>query len=155
HAPNLLPEDCGMIRDQRRAGQLAGGSRCHGVRVGYVHVWSYAGGAYQRALEDLIADGPLRDADALVWDLRNGWGGAQPQYLDLFNPNASATQVTDRSADTRIEDVKWRKPVAMLVNGGTRSDKEVFAYGFKRYGLGEVIGTRTAGAVLAASVFLM
>ena len=51
-----------------------------GVRVGYVHVWSYAGWAYQRALENLIADGELRDADALVWDLRGGWGGAEPQY---------------------------------------------------------------------------
>jgi len=83
--------------------------------------------------------------------------GAAPSrsISTLFNPNASTTQVTDRSADTRIEDVKWRKPVAMLVNGGTRSGKEVLAYGFKRYGLGEVIGTRTAGAVLAASVFLM
>jgi carboxyl-terminal processing protease len=127
----------------------------NGVRVGYVHVWSYAGGAYQRALEDLIADGPLRDADALVWDLRDGWGGAEPQYLDLFNPNAPTMQVTDRSGHTRIVDVKWRKPVVMLVNGGTRSGKEVLAYGFKRYRLGEIIGTRTAGAVLAASVFLM
>jgi len=127
----------------------------NGVRVGYVHVWSYAGGAYQRALEDLIADGPLRDADALVWDLRDGWGGAEPQYLDLFNRNAPTMQLTDRSGHTRIEDVKWRKPVVMLINGGTRSGKEVLAYGFKRYRLGEIIGTPTAGAVLAASVFLM
>jgi carboxyl-terminal processing protease len=127
----------------------------NGVRVGYVHVWSYAGGAYQRALEDLIADGPLRDADALVWDLRDGWGGAEPQYLDLFNPNAPTMQVTDRDGHTRIQDVKWRKPVVMLVNRGTRSGKEVLAYGFKRYRLGEIIGTQTAGAVLAASVFLM
>jgi len=80
----------------------------NGVRVGYVHVWSYAGGAYQRALEDLIADGPLRDADALVWDLRDGWGGAEPQYLDLFNPNAPTMQVTDRDGHTRMQDVKWR-----------------------------------------------
>jgi carboxyl-terminal processing protease len=43
-------------------------SAANGVRVGYVHVWSYAGGVYQRALEDQIVDGPLRDADALVWD---------------------------------------------------------------------------------------
>jgi len=127
----------------------------NGVRVGYVHVWSYAGSAYQRALEDQIVDGPLRDADALVWDLRDGWGGARPQYLDLFNPNAPTMQMTDRSGHIRIEDVKWRKPVAMLVNRGTRSGKEVLAFGFKEYHLGEIIGTQTAGAVLAASVFLM
>jgi len=55
----------------------------------------------------------------------------------------------------RFEDVKWRKPVAMLVNRGTRSGKEVLAYGFKTYGIGEVIGTPTARAVLASSAFLM
>ena len=66
---------------------------------------------YQRALEDLIADGPFRDADALVWDLRDGWGGAEPQYLDLFNPHAPTMQVTDRNGQPAC-DVKWRKPVA-------------------------------------------
>jgi C-terminal processing protease CtpA/Prc len=53
--------------------------------------------------------------------------------------------------DREFENVKWRKPVAMLVNAGTRSGKEVLAYGFKKHKLGEVIGTRTEGAVLAAT----
>src|ERR1700752_5298604 len=43
----------------------------------------------------------------------------------------------------------------MLVNGGTRSGKEILAYGFKKYRLGEVIGSRTEGAVLAATAFLI
>jgi carboxyl-terminal processing protease len=64
-------------------------------------------------------------------------------------------QVTDRDGDSEFEDVKWRKPVAMLVNGGTRSGKEILAYGFKKYRLGEVIGTRTEGAVLAATAFFI
>jgi carboxyl-terminal processing protease len=127
----------------------------NGIRIGYVHVWSYAGEAYQRALEDLIATGPLRDADALIWDLRDGWGGAQPHYLDLFNARGPTLRITERSGATDFENVKWRKPVAMLINGGTRSGKEVLAYGFKKYHLGEIIGTPTARAVLAASAFLM
>ncbi len=131
---------------------IAGGNNS---RIGYVHVWSYAGGRYQAALEDLIAEGPLRDADALVWDLRGGWGGAQPEYLDLFNPRAPTMQTTDRDGKTDMVDVKWRKPVAMLINGGTRSGKEVLAYGFKEYRLGELIGVRTEGAVLAATAFLI
>jgi len=48
-----------------------------------------------------------------------------------------------------------RKPVVILINGGTRSGKEILAYGFKTYGLGEVVGTRTAGAVLAGRAFLL
>jgi carboxyl-terminal processing protease len=125
------------------------------ARIGYVHVWSYAGRRYQSALEQLIAEGPLRDADALVWDLRDGWGGAEPQYPDLFNARAPTMQVTDRNGETGQVNVKWRKPVAMLINAGTRSGKEVLAYGFKKYQLGELVGTRTEGAVLAATAFLI
>jgi carboxyl-terminal processing protease len=126
-----------------------------GRSIGYVHVWSYAGYAYQEALERLLSEGILRDVDALIWDLRDGWGGAVPEYLDLFNPRAPTMLVTDRSGAHEFKNVKWRKPVAMLVNGGTRSGKEVLAYGFKKYRLGEVIGTRTEGAVLAATAFLI
>jgi carboxyl-terminal processing protease len=124
-------------------------------RVGYVLVWCYAGFIYQRALEYLLSQGALKDADALIWDLRDGWGGAQPEYLDLFNARAPTMQVTDRSGKNEFVNVKWRKPVAMLINGGTRSGKEVLAYGFKKYRLGELIGTRTEGAVLAATAFLI
>ncbi|MET4804391.1 S41 family peptidase [Bradyrhizobium sp. LB11.1] len=127
----------------------------NGRRIGYVHVWCYAGTIYQRALEQLLSQGALKDADALIWDLRDGWGGAQPEYLDLFNARAPTMQVTGRSGTSEFVNVKWRKPVAMLINGRTGSGKEVLAYGFKKYGLGELIGTRTEGAVLAATAFLI
>jgi carboxyl-terminal processing protease len=129
--------------------------RANGRSIGYVHVWCYAGSVYQRTLEHLLSQSPLNDADALIWDLRDGWGGAIPGYLDLFNTRAPTMQVTDRSGASELENVKWRKPVAMLVNGGTRSGKEILAYGFKKYRLGEVIGNRTEGAVLAATAFLI
>ena len=125
----------------------------NGRRIGYVHVWCYVGSIHQRALEHLLSQG--KDADALIWDLRDGWGGAQPEYLDLFNARAPTMQVTDQSGTAEFVNVKWRKPVAMLINGGTRSGKEVLAYGFKKYRLGELIGTRTEGAVLAATAFLL
>lgn len=127
----------------------------NGRSIGYVHVWCYAGSAYQRTLEHLLSQSPLNAADALIWDLRDGWGGAIPGYLDLFNTRAPTLQVTDRNSAGELENVKWRKPVAMLVNGGTRSGKEILAYGFKKYRLGEVIGSRTEGAVLAATTFLI
>ena len=126
-----------------------------GARIGYIHVWSYAGERYQDGLAEEIAHGKLKDADALVWDLRDGWGGAQPDYLDIFNPRGPTMLVTARDGDQEDVNVKWRKPVALLINGGTRSGKEVLAYGFKKYGLGPVIGTKSEGAVLAARAFLM
>jgi carboxyl-terminal processing protease len=151
--PAELHPNAMFLRGLQASAHIIGAG--NNARVGYVHVWSYAGGRYQSALEDLIADGPLRDADALVWDLRDGWGGAQPEYLDLFNPRAPTMQVRARNGETGLVDVKWRKPVAMLINGGTRSGKEVLAYGFKEYRIGELIGNRTEGAVLAATAFLV
>jgi carboxyl-terminal processing protease len=126
-----------------------------GVRIGYIHVWSYARNDYQELLAGQISTGPLKDADALIWDLRDGWGGAVPDYLDIFNARAPTMVVTDRGGGHSVVNAKWRKPVALLINGGTRSGKEVLAYGFKKYGYGPVIGTRSAGALLAARAFLL
>ena len=64
-------------------------------------------------------------------------------------------ELTDRDGDHDVVNVKWRKPAALLINGGSRSGKEVLAYGFKKYQVGEVIGTRTAGALLAGRAFLL
>ncbi len=126
-----------------------------GAKIGYIHVWSYAGEQYQQLLERQLWSGKLKDADALVWDLRDGWGGAQAEYLHLFNGRAPTTILINRDRRESVANLAWRKPVAMLVNGGTRSGKEILAYGFKAYGLGEVIGSRTAGAVLAGRAYLL
>ncbi|KAF0218963.1 MAG: periplasmic [Geobacteraceae bacterium] len=126
-----------------------------GRKIGYVHVWSYAGEQYHELLTGEIAFGRLKDADALILDLRDGWGGANPVYLNLFNPKVPVLTNIDRSGKKTDVDFQWRKPVAMLVNGGTRSGKEILAYGFKKYGIGKVIGTRTAGAVIGGRPFLL
>lgn len=126
-----------------------------GARIGYIHVWSYARNDYQELLAEQISTGALKDADALIWDLRDGWGGADPDYLDIFNARGPTMITTERDGDESVINAKWRKPAALLINGGTRSGKEVLAYGFKKYGYGPVIGTRTAGALLAARAFLL
>ena len=127
----------------------------NGKRVGYVRVWSYAGSEYQTLLEEVLSDGKLKDADALIWDLRDGWGGAHPRYLSVFNTYGPTLALTGRNGTTNFVGYRWGKPVAMLVNGGTRSGKEVLAYGFKKNGFGQVIGERTAGALLAGTAFLL
>jgi carboxyl-terminal processing protease len=126
-----------------------------GARIGYIHVWSYAGSQYQQLLEREVSSGKLKDADALVWDLRDGWGGAETEYLHLFTGRAPTTTLINRDGRVSVANANWRKPVAMLVNGGTRSGKEILAYGFKEYGIGEVIGSHTASAVLAGRAYLL
>ena len=127
----------------------------NGKRIGYVRVYSYAGTDYQQALEEVLSEGKLKDADAVIWDLRDGWGGAHPRYLNVFSPYGPTLSLTSRGGVTNHVDYRWHKPAATLINEGTRSGKEVLAYGFKKNGFGPVIGEQTAGAVLAGTAFML
>jgi carboxyl-terminal processing protease len=123
-----------------------------GRRIAYVHVWCYAGRQYHELLVQEVTEGSLKDADALVLDLRDGWGGASPEYLNLFNREIPQMIAITRNNEELYLESQWRKPVALLINGGSRSGKELFAYGFRKLGLGPIVGERTAGAVTGGTV---
>ncbi len=127
----------------------------HGKRIGYVHLWSYAGEEYHDEFLRAISVGELKSAEALIFDLRYGWGGASPEYLHAFAAQTPVLKMIDREGKERIFNPRWDKPVAMLVNGSVRSGKELLAFGFKKYKLGTVIGERTAGATLGGRVFVL
>jgi carboxyl-terminal processing protease len=150
--PELIQPNQAFLKAQRESARVI---EADGKRIGYIRIWSYAGRQYQDALEAELASGKLKDADAVIWDLRDGWGGAQPDYLDIFNPRAPVMTLKDRNGEQDLVNFRWRKPVTLLVNAGTRSGKEVLTFGFKKYGFGEVVGERTAGALLAARAFLL
>jgi carboxyl-terminal processing protease len=125
-----------------------------GRRWGYVRVWSYARREYQSLLIEELAAGRLKDVDGLVLDLRGGWGGARPEYAELFVGGAPIMTVVGRDGRQAFASFRWHRPVVVLVDEGTRSGKEVVTYALKRHGV-PVVGTRTAGALLAAQGFLM
>ena len=126
-----------------------------GKKIGYVHVWSFAGDQYQAQLETELLYGDLKDADALVLDVREGWGGASPNYLNLYTPRSLRLTSIPRDGTHYTSESAWNKPVVLLVNEGSRSGKEILAYGFQQFNIGPVVGTQTAGAVVAGSPFLM
>jgi len=124
-------------------------------KIGYVHVWSFAGDQYQAQLETELLYGDLKDADALVLDVREGWGGASPNYLNLYTPRSLSLTSIPRDGTRHTSESAWNKPVVLLVNEGSRSGKEILAYGFQELNIGPVVGSKTAGAVVAGSPFLM
>ena len=126
-----------------------------GQRVGYVHIWSYAGDQYQEKLEEELTYGNLREADTLVLDLREGWGGAPLTALHPFTARGPSVTNIGRNGETWSYQSHWEKPVVMLVNENSRSAKEILAYAFQQYDIGPVVGTTTAGAVIAGRPFLM
>jgi carboxyl-terminal processing protease len=125
-----------------------------GQRWGYLRVWSYARRQYHHLLIEELAEGRLKDVDGLVLDLRGGWGGAQPEYTELFVGGAPIMTYVGRDGRQHFANFRWRRPVVLLVDEGTRSGKEVVTYGLKRQGV-RVVGARTAGALLAGRGFLL
>ena len=114
----------------------------------YVAIPCYAGDQFQDTLLELLSQPQLHDAKGLILDLRDGWGGANPAYLNMFHAKVPSLELIARDSRITSWDRQWRKPVVLLVNGSTTSGKEIFAYGLQKYGLGKVVGERTAGAVL-------
>lgn len=122
-------------------------------KIGYIHIYSYAGKEYHEELLDAISWGSLKDADALIIDLRYGLGGANPNYLNIFNTQVPVISAIDNSGKKYSYDTQWRKPAVYLVNRLSRSGKEILAFGAKKYELATVIGERTAGAVVRGTIF--
>ena len=54
--------------------------------VGYMHLWSYAGSRYHEFVRQQLLWGDLKGCNAVVLDLRDGWGGVSLEYLNLFGP---------------------------------------------------------------------
>jgi carboxyl-terminal processing protease len=126
-----------------------------GKKIGYIHLWSYAGTQYQELLRQQLLWGELSKSDALVLDLRDGWGGADLNYLNLFRAPIASTSFRGRDGSTGTYSGVWEKPVGLLVNERSTSGKELFTYGFKKLRIGPIIGAQTAGAVVAGRVFLL
>ncbi|KOP23719.1 peptidase S41 [Hapalosiphon sp. MRB220] len=127
-----------------------------GKKIGYIHIWSHAANEDQQQLQSEIIYGRLKDSDGLVLDFRDGWGGGDVNSLNLFTAETgpSVTSIS-RNGKKYTYISQWKKPVAMVINQGSRSSKEIYAYGFQQHKIGPVIGTKTAGAVVAGRPFFM
>jgi carboxyl-terminal processing protease len=122
--PQVIRPNEAFLQAMQRSARI---SDKNGFHIGYIHIWSYAGFSYQRLLLQELQSGTLKDAQALVLDLRDGWGGAELSYLQPFLGRLPTMSVIGRNGREESENVSWNKPVAMLVNEGTRSGKEILA----------------------------
>ena len=122
-------------------------------QIGYAHLRSYAGAKYHELLRTALLFGELSNCDGLVLDLRDGWGGADLNYLNLFRDPIASVESRSRNGKTGRFTGVWEKPVTLITNRRSTSGKELFAYGFKKLQLGKIVGEKTAGAVVAGRCF--
>jgi C-terminal processing protease CtpA/Prc len=125
-----------------------------GKKIGYIRLWTLAAPGSMEIVARALAVGKLTDADGLVLDLRGRWGGGQADAAELFVGDTPPFRLIPRNGEEVLANVRWRRPLVAIIDEGARSGLEVFAYGLKVNGV-PLIGTRTAGAVLAGRAFLL
>lgn len=114
-----------------------------GKKIGYFHLWAGTNDESQDAPAN-VAYKAAQETDALILDLRDGFGGAYPGYLNPFY---------DHDDQGRPIPQIYSKPMVTLINDGVRSGKEWISDILKQTHRATLIGTRTKGYFLAGEVF--
>lgn len=120
-------------------------------RLGYVHIRAMSYPAYQQFLADL--DVEIYGKEGVVIDARfNGGGHTATFILDVLT-RRSVLQSTFRDQQTAYADHVagnrvLNKPTILVINESSGSNTEMFAEGYRRLGLGVVVGRPSAGAVI-------
>lgn len=124
-------------------------------KIGYVHLWS-GGSDSHEMWEEVLSSPQVQSTDALIIDFRDGYGGNGFDDLDYFyrSPKAYPDFATfNRKGKRHTNYMYYNKPVVALINGGVRSGKELISYSLKETGRAKLVGQKTAGSVLAGTVF--
>ncbi len=126
----------------------------NGQRIGYVRIWSFTDRNVERILASELGGGRLADSDGLILDLRGRWGGAPADAAEMFVGGTPAMTMIERDGKSRYINSRWRKPVVAIIDEGSRSGMELFANALKNNRI-PLVGTETAGAVVAGRGFLL
>lgn len=124
-------------------------------RIGYVHLQAMGAGDIARWTRDYY---PVFEREGLIIDVRNNNGGNVDSWIlgKLLRRNWFYWQPRVGRPFGNMP-YAFRGRMCVLVNERTVSDGEIFAEGFRRLGLGKVVGTRSLGGEiwLSASNFLV
>ncbi|MBP1884603.1 S41 family peptidase [Sinorhizobium mexicanum] len=125
-----------------------------GRRIGYVRLWTLSTEDGLDIVARELATGRLKDADGVIVDLRGRWGGGPADAAELFVGDTPTFRLISRGGKETLANVRWRRPVVAIIDEGARSGLELFAYALKMNGI-PLVGTRTAGALLAGRAYLL
>ena len=122
---------------RRRVEEASGG------RIGYVHLRAMGGRNYTEWARNFY---PVFDRQGLIVDVRHNRGGNIDSWIleKLLRKAWFYWQGRSGLPTWNMQDA-FRGHMVVLVDQRTASDGEAFAEGFRRLGLGKVIGMRTWG----------
>ena len=122
--------------------------------IGYLHIRAMDGPSLEKFQEDLIDS---RGKKALIIDQRfNGGGGIDQELLQILNQRKQYQLTRGRdSIDVPRPVQAFYGPMVVLQNERSASDAEMFPDGFRRLGLGKLVGLPTMGAVIGTGAFTL
>ncbi|WP_420961484.1 S41 family peptidase [Brucella sp. IR073] len=129
-----------------------------GVKIGYLRGWAMltrdGTGGPATALRAALS-GPFASADAVILDARGRIGGGGMDILQTYFGPRIAVSFKGRQKEgwTDYPVMPYGKPLVIIIDGHTRSAAEIMAYAAKKQKLALLVGSRTAGAVAAGSLF--
>lgn len=109
--------------------------KINGLQIGYFHLWCGTHNEFLSSLNNALKEFGKAKVQGVIIDLRGGFGGADPKFLDELKNNS---------------ELALAKKV-LLTDETVRSGKEWITAVFKKEKLGTVIGTKTAGAFLSGA----
>ena len=111
--------------------------------IGYIHLRAMGGNNYTEFLKNFY---PVFNRQGLIIDVRDNRGGNIDSWvLEKLMRKAWFYFQPRAGGNTWNMQYAFRGHMVVLINAGTASDGEAFAEGFRRLGLGKLIGTRTWG----------
>jgi tricorn protease len=125
-----------------------------GGRLGYVHIQAMNEASVEHFKHHLGND--LEGKEGAVIDVRyNGGGSTAVDLLEILVKREWLKR-TSRSSDEPLSEnvyrsVAWEKPACLLTNYASFSNAEIMSEGFRKLGIGKVIGTETGGGVIGTS----
>jgi Tol biopolymer transport system component len=126
-------------------------------RLAYIHIPEMSQEWLRTFKRELVSIAEPRQG--LIIDVRNNGGGSTAvNILEMLvkSPyilrNFRGFPVT---SENKMRSKAYEKPMALLINGYSGSNSEIFAEGFRKLRLGKIIGEPTAGGVIGTSSFTL
>ncbi len=126
-------------------------------RIGYVRLSSFISEAMLGEMDDVMRK--VQDKQALIVDLRGNYGGLLTnavEIADMFLDSGDIVSIVNRDKDRRVYDAHpgaiFRRPMVVLIDGGSASASEILSGALKDNKRATLIGSQSFGKGLVQKI---
>jgi Tol biopolymer transport system component len=136
-------------RNRRVVDSVSGG------RLAYIHVPAMNMASQKRFEEQLVSLAETKEG--LVLDVRDnggGWTAVNVLGTLVKSPYVlRAFRGAEPTSENKMRSKAYERPLTLLINNYSFSNAEIFAEGFRKLGLGKIVGTPTGSGVIGTASY--